>query len=133
MRALQKFFLLSALALLIAACGNISNQTDLVGRYVCVHSFGIEILDLRKDGTYLQAVLIDRQPRPLANSGRWSFDAPGAALKLDSALLVTDGFGRLESFIDQPRVGTWVVPVESRFGKAVLRPNPDDEAAFHRL
>ncbi len=78
-----------ALALIGLACKK-STSTNLVGRYVAERSYGLEFLELKTNGTYVQTFTNSATLR--TNAGTWTFKAPTHTLK--RALIFDNGFNR---------------------------------------
>lgn len=79
------------ITMLAVACTGLSckkaKSTDLPGRYTSDRSHGLESLELKADGTYVQVFTNSTLVR--TNVGQWTFQPPTLTL---SALLFDDGF-----------------------------------------
>lgn len=104
-------------------------EADLPGAYHASHSYGVERLDLRENGTFEQAFEAS-DGRVLRASGTWRYwRREGGALWLDRAFVVDDGFGRAEPSPRRMRFQLTPRRVGSRIH---LRFNPDLPVEFER-
>jgi hypothetical protein len=118
-------------ALAVAACtASVSTET-LAGQYLCVYGFGVEVLRLDRDGTYLQTALLDGIPEPLVHRGTWTYE--NETVNLQTPLLVSDEFGTRSKRLSKPADGLWVLSVVAGRGGVRLQWNPDLDSEFRKV
>jgi hypothetical protein len=78
-----------AVALIGLSC-NKPTSTNLVGRYKAERSYGLEFLELKTNGSYVQ--VFTNSNTLSTNVGTWTLTPPTLTLK--SALIFDDGFNR---------------------------------------
>lgn len=133
----QKFVVflcrLSLLLVVIVTSGCAAKLKDLPGRYVCQYPFGVELLILRKDGTFTQLVDVDGTDESVVHRGAWEYNEVSGELRLLDAILVDNNFGELNRDFMHPKAGAWVLEVTKHFGTTSLHWNPDFNYEFHQL
>lgn len=118
-------------ALAVAACtASVSTET-LAGQYLCVYRFGVEVLTLDRDGTYVQTALLDGIPEPLVHRGTWKYE--NETVNLQTPLLVMDEFGARSKQLSKPADGLWVLNVAAGRGALRLHWNPDLDYEFRKV
>lgn len=88
---MRMFTVITAVA--VASIGlscNKPTSTNLVGRYKAERSYGLEFLELRTNGTYVQ--VFTNSTTLQTNIGTWTLQPPTLTLK--SALIFDDGLNR---------------------------------------
>jgi len=119
-------------SVLFAGCYSKVNFDEVVGNYKLRYPYATEELQLNKDGTYIQTVLIDGETTPKTNKGNWEFDKKESEVVLNDALIVDDGFGKLNPHYSKIESGWWVLGARKSFGKISLGVNPDLGFAFKK-
>jgi hypothetical protein len=121
-----------AFSVLFSGCYSNVNFDEVVGNYKLRYPYGTEELQLNKDGTYVQTILIDSEKTPKTNKGSWEFDKEESEVVLNDALVVDDGFGKLKPRYWEIESGWWALGARKSFGKVSLAVNPDLGFAFKK-
>lgn len=108
-------------------------DADLAGRYVCVYSYGAEMLVLRSDGSYTQLIDVDAPNGSVVHNGKWEHSPELNEVRLIDAISVDNNFGALRPEFRNPGSGIWVLKIEKRFGTVSLHWHPDFNYEFRRL
>lgn len=117
---------------LFLGCSSKVNFDEVIGNYKLRYPYGTEELQLNRDGTYIQIVLIDGETTPKINKGRWEFDTEESKVILYDAMIVDDFFGHLGRDYWQIEAGLWDLSARKSFGKVSLGVNPDQGFAFKK-
>lgn len=120
-------------ATVFLGCSSKVNYDDVIGSYKVRYPYGTEELQLNKDGTYTQSVLIDGEAKAIANKGRWEFDKNESKVTLINAMLVDDFFGHLRKNYWKIEPGLSVFTAKSFTGKISLMVNPDQGFAYNKV
>src|SRR5262249_32895311 len=104
---------------------------DVVGTYECKYQFGVERLELRKDGTYVQVATLQGRSSPIVNRGSWTID--GSKLDLEDPVLVDDNFGGLSAKPDEVQRGLWTEHVATGGSSVELAWSPDSDLKFSKI
>ena len=129
----KRLILLMGLFSLAAGCDSPESEANLVGRYLCQYSYGIELLMLRSEGKYTQIVDVDATNGTVVHHGKWRYDIDGHQLTLVDALLVDDFFGHLNPDFATPASGLSSFLVKNTFSGPKFILNPDLPHECHRL
>ena len=119
---LRNRFMLIGVMLVLAACAVPAEKVP--GRYVCVYLYGLELLLLRQNGTYVQVIDVNGRSGPAIHQGKRRYDSERGEVSIESPLLVDDGFGKPVARLVAAS-GLWVLPVDSRLGSVRMRFHPD--------
>jgi len=122
-----------AFVALLFSCSPRVTFDEVVGVYKVRYPYGTEELQLAKNGTYVQSVLIDGETTPKTNKGRWEFDKEESKVILIDAMIVDNFFGHLKPSYWKIEVGLSIFPVKKSFGKVSLLINPDQGFAFKKI
>jgi len=121
-------FILFSLVVSLTGCGPV-HKNDIVGKYVAIHSYGIEQLQLAADGSYFQTFTPkDKSLKPVSASGKWSFN--GEHLELFDSLLVDDFYGDLSTGYSRKKSGVNLLRVSSSLGKTVIHVGANTDVVF---
>jgi len=97
------------LATMVSGCKRIE-VSELYGTYVAKHTFGVQKLSLNPNGEYIQEVSIEGASEVVTNRGKWRYNSTNQYVTLENALVVTDGFGKLNKDYRVPFSGSVVTP-----------------------
>lgn len=122
-----------AISVLFLGCYSKVSFDEVIGSYTVRYPYGIEELQLNKDSTYIQTVLIDGETTPKTNKGIWKFREKESEVVLNKAMIVDDGFGKLNLRYGEIAPGHWVLGARKSFGRISLRFNPDWDFAFRKI
>jgi len=121
-----------ACSVFFSGCSSKVSFDEVIGNYKLRYPYATEELQLNKDGTYLQRVLIDGETIPKTNKGRWEFWAEESEVVLNDAIIIDDGFGKLKAGYWQNEPIAWNLDARKSFGKISLGVNPDWGFAFKK-
>ena len=111
----KKLICLSLLVAMISGCESTEiSESELYGTYIAEHSFGEEKLVLNSDGTYVQEVTIENDPKPVLQKGKWKYSSSEQRMRLFKALFLADGLGELNKEYNKP-IGVISLPVVKPF------------------
>jgi len=113
--AQKRSSVLVALAVAVSCCTGPRDVSELYGTYVAEYPFGSEKLTLFANGEYLQEITLKDHPKLTTARGRWSYDKTNGYIRLENALVVADGFGKLRQDYDVPPLGDTFLPVNRLF------------------
>ena len=120
-------------SVLISGCSSKVSFDEVIGNYKLHYPYATEELQLYRDGTYLQTVLIDGETIPKTNKGRWEFWVKESEVVLNDAMIVDDFFGHLKRDYWKIEPGLWNLSAKKTFGKVSLGVNPDQGFAFKKI
>ena len=115
------------------SCSPKVTSDELAGVYKVRYPYGTEELQLAKDGTYIQSVLIDGESTVKTNKGRWEFKKEESKVILTDAMIVDDFFGHLRPAYWKIEPGLSIFSVKKSFGKLSLLINPDQGFIFKKI
>ena len=122
-----------AFVALLFGCSPKVTFDEVVGVYKVRYPYGTEELQLAKDGTYVQSVLIDGETTAKTNKGRWEFWEKESEVVLIDAMIVDDFFGHLKPSYWKIEPGLSIFSAKKSFGKVSLLINPDQGFAFKKI
>ena len=111
--------------ILLICCSSEVTYDEVIGTYSMEYPYGIEILHLAGDSTYVQHVFIYDGAESRSNTGRWVFREESSEVDLCNAMLIDDNFGDLKPSYWEIGEGYRILRVEKRLGKVSLRWNDD--------
>lgn len=132
--AVSSFALVAFIVLLLLGFSQQVTFDDVVGLYRARYPFGSEELELARDGTYLQSVLINGQTTPTMNKGHWRFYKEDPNVDLLEPMTVVGDWGRLNPSYRQIVPGLhFGLEVYESSGKVSLPTDPDWGYGFKRI
>lgn len=84
---------------------------NVVGTYVASWPFGTDTITLNIDGTFVQQVEVNNEPRRGTIKGSWTLT--DRYVRLDTYLAIADGFGKFNSKWRDPSKAT--LPIDTLF------------------
>lgn len=114
-------------------CSARVNCDDVIGRYKVQYPYGAEELQLNKDGTYTQSVLIDGETKAMDNKGQWEFDKNELKVILINAMLVDDFFGHIRKDYWKIEPGLSFFTAKRSMGTISLIINPDQGFVYNKV
>ena len=117
----------------LAACSPRVEHSDIVGVYQLAYPFGVERLQLRADGSYVQSLTLRGQTTSISHSGAWEYAAPRRLVTVHDPLQFGDYFGELNPSYLIPVKGTWNLTVEKTFGDVSLTWKDKLSVKFEKL
>lgn len=117
----------------LAACSAELERSDVVGEYQASYAFGVERLDLKADGSYVQSVTLQGQTAKTSHSGAWEYAASRNRVVVHDPLQFADYFGKLNPDYAVPVTGTWNLTAEKTFGDVSLTWNDDLGVKFKKV
>jgi hypothetical protein len=132
---IARFRLVSlAMAILLASLleGCSITRDNLIGKYRARFKDGIEDLDLRKDGTYVQVVKLTEGTR-VENTGAWKYSEEFGAISLVNPIIVDDIYGKRRPDWQLPQEGLWVIEADRFFTQITLDWSDDLGYVFRRI
>jgi hypothetical protein len=125
---------LAILAVVFSACSLQVEKSDVAGVYVAHFKSGTETLQLDRDGSFVQRVLV--RGVEAVNFGAWKYertDGVVAVLHLTDCLAVDDGFGDIRGDFATHRGGCRF-PLERRwFIAGQVRLGPERPSALRKI
>ena len=125
--ALALFFVI-----MVSGCTSKVGHDKVVGNFEVRYTYGTEKLQLHKDRTYVQSVFINGERAPKTNNGRWEFDEEYSEVILFDAMMVDDGFGRLEPAYWKTVPGASRLAARKSLGKVSLFHSGDRDFVFKK-
>ena len=112
-------FLVSLLAMTLAACSRRASSNAVYGTYVASYPFGTETITLKPDRAFRQRVEIENQ-KPASVEGTWQFDPKESRITLTGSMVVVDGFGRLRNDWRAVDPGVVSMDVEKHWSRILM-------------
>ena len=117
----------------LGACSLKLERGDVIGEYVANYPFGVERLQLKPDGTYMQTVTLKGKTAGTGHSGTWDYAPTRDLVVVHGPLQFGDPFGKLNPNYEVPMKGTWNLTVSKTFGNVSLTWNEDAGVKFEKL
>ena len=105
----------------LSGCSTHVPVEKVYGSYILSYPYGTETLTLNRDGTFVQAIAVNRE-KPVTARGRWEFDEgkEESRLTLHGAMIVDNGFGGLRDDWQRPVAGLVAPSVEIDWLRVVI-------------
>lgn len=115
----------------VSGCNSPVEQSELYGTYIAEYDVARERLDIDKDGTFTQSVIIVATAKTDKIAGRWLYNPQTGYISFENNfMLILDGFGHFDPQYNNPTIGRSVYPVEKSFGRVRIGVDVGNEVSI---
>lgn len=124
---MRHFAVILSCSIVLAGCHSKIDSTELVGTFTANPATYKDLIDIRKDGTYVHIYHLNPQGQEITSTNKWSCETNDGEMRLTFQKYVwgTDFVQPNLSTAERAKPGFWDVEVEKSFGTVRLRIHPD--------